>query len=40
MQRIINDPDNIVDEMLKGFLKAQIIHEWLKQKKFPKIKLG
>ena len=22
MQRILNDPDNIVDEMLKGFLKA------------------
>ena len=22
MQRILNDPDNIVDEMLSGFLKA------------------
>ena len=22
MQRILNNPDNIVDEMLKGFLKA------------------
>ena len=22
MQRIMNNPDNIVDEMLKGFLKA------------------
>ena len=22
MQRIINDPDNIVDEMLEGFLKT------------------
>ena len=22
MQRILNDPDNIVDEMLEGFLKA------------------
>ena len=22
MQRIMNDPDNIVDEMLQGFLKA------------------
>ncbi|MDQ0203935.1 dihydroxyacetone kinase, partial [Pectinatus haikarae] len=22
MQRIINDPDNIVNEMLEGFLKA------------------
>ena len=24
MQRILNDPDNIVDEMLEGFLDAHV----------------
>ena len=33
MQRIMNDPDNIVDEMLEGFLKvhADIVEQLLSE---------
>lgn len=47
MQRILNDPDNIVDEMLKGFLKAHsdIVEATenprvVKAKNIPKGKVG
>ena len=47
MQRIMNDPDNIVDEMLEGFLKvhADIVETTenprvVKAKNIPQDKVG